>query len=204
MTTVEYKSREKILKGILIGRRFIQALDALAFSQSYHTGTRKDGVTPEHQHQVEQCLHALGLKELIDEEGTIVTILLHDIREDHGIPSHVIRDRYGMDIEHSVELMTVKVKGETWRKDPEQYYWQISNDPRASIAKGCDRIHNLNSMHGVFKPEKKKSYIEEVEKFFIPMLKKASDNFPQQYFAYMNLRQTLKAIVNHVRVGLPK
>jgi (p)ppGpp synthase/HD superfamily hydrolase len=202
MKTAEFDRREKLLKGMLLGKGYHKALEAMAFAERLHDGLRKDKVTPEFQHQVEQALHAFCLKDLLDEEGTLITILLHDVREDKPIPAHTIRDRFGMEIAQSVELMTIKVFGEDWRKDPEQYYWQQAFDPRASIAKGTDRIHNLNSMHGVFKPEKKEQYIEEVEKFFIPMLKRASDHFPQQYYAYMSLRQSLKAIVNAVRGGL--
>jgi (p)ppGpp synthase/HD superfamily hydrolase len=200
--TPEFDRREKLLKGMLHGLGFYRALETMTFAQRLHTGTRKDKVTPEFQHQVEQALHALTLKNLVDEEGTIMTIMLHDTREDKPVSSSMIREKWGFEIELSVDCMTVKQFGESWRKDPEQYYWQQAGDVRASIAKGTDRIHNLNSMHGVFTPAKKQAYIEEVELLIIPMLKQASDNFPHQYYAYMNLRQTLKAIVNHVRWGL--
>ncbi len=36
----------------LLGRQWHLASEALEFAQAYHTGTRKDGVTPEMAHQV--------------------------------------------------------------------------------------------------------------------------------------------------------
>lgn len=62
---------------------------------------------------------------------------------------------------------------------------------RASIVKPADRIHNNNSMVGVFSTEKQIEYVNEVEKHFLPMIKKAEGLFPDQFMAYMNAKLIL-------------
>jgi hypothetical protein len=57
-------------------------------------------------------------------------------------------------------------------------------------------------MIGVFTPEKQQAYVHETEKYFLPMLKTASNLHPMQYLAYMNIRTILKTQVNLVKAGL--
>lgn len=65
-------------------------------------------------------------------------------------------------------------------------------DPIASLAKGIDRMHNHQSMHGVFSAEKQKSCIEETETYILPMLHVARNQFPQQEAAYQNIKHVLQ------------
>src|SRR3990170_8235289 len=81
----KFQKKLLTLRNQLIGARFHHALAALEFAMKYHTGTRKDGVTPEFQHQVEIALYALTLPDLMHREEVIATILLHDVREDYGV-----------------------------------------------------------------------------------------------------------------------
>jgi hypothetical protein len=52
-------------------------------------------------------------------------------------------------------------------------------------------MHNLQTMVGVFTFEKQKTYIVEVRVLFLPMLKAARRNFPQQVLAYENIKHVL-------------
>ncbi len=67
----------------------------------------------------------------------------------------------------------------------------MATDPIASIGKGGDRMHNLQSMIGVFTKDKQKNYVTEAENKIIPMLKLARRNFPQQELAYENIKLVL-------------
>ncbi len=200
MTAKRFEKLKLALKYYLIGREWTKALEAFAFAEKHHIGLRKDGETPEFQHQIEIALRITTLKNLRNEEKCIIIALLHDIREDHKIQSSEIEAQFGIEVREAVDAMTVKFNG--WRKSSEEYYDTISQNVLASIVKGCDREHNLNSMNGVFKHEKKLSYIEEVEAHILPMLKKAADLFPDQHLAYMSIRHSLKSIVSHVRFSL--
>lgn len=190
------------LRQQLIGARYYGALAALDFAMAYHTGTRKDGITPEFQHQVEIALYALTLADVKYREEVIATIMLHDVREDYGITQYEISELFDDNdfagrVGRAVENMTKEWRGE--RKDEVLLFEAMANDPIASIAKGCDRIHNLGSMVGVFKIEKQKEYLEEVDRLFIPMLKAARKRFSYQHNAYMNILHMMRSQYELIR-----
>ena len=98
--------------------------------------------------------------------------------------------------------MTITKKHNGIKKSDQQYYQDCSEDVHASIAKGSDRIHNVNSMIGVFSKEKQLAYITEVEEQFLPMIKRAEGMFPDQLPAYLNIKHMLKSQVALVRAGI--
>lgn len=193
----KFEKKLLTLRQQLVGARYHHALAALEFAIRFHTGVRKDGITPEFQHQVEIALFALTLPDLMYREEVIATIILHDVREDYDITDREIRDLFFQDNEfaarvaRAVENMTKVFRGV--KKDEAQLFEAMSQDPIASIAKGCDRMHNLQSMVGVFKLAKQKSYIQEVHDLFLPMLKKARRLFPHQVNAYENIKHILQS-----------
>ena len=199
----KFQKKLLTLRQQLIGAKMFHALSALEFAIKYHTGMRKDGVTPEFQHQVEIALFALTLPDLMYREEVIATILLHDVREDYNITDREIRDLFFQDTEfaarvaRAVENMTKEFRGT--KKDEVELFNAMSEDPIASIAKGCDRMHNLQSMVGVFKLEKQKEYIKEVYELFFPMLKKARRLFPYQVTAYENIKHILESQIQLIQ-----
>lgn len=190
----KFEKKLLTLRQLLIGAQYFEALAALEFAKGFHLGTRKDGVTPEFQHQIEIALFALTLPDLMFREEVIATIFLHDVREDYHVTDAEIRVLF-QDLVFAnrvclaVENMTKEWRGE--RKDEVELFEAMSKDPIASIAKGCDRIHNIGSMMGVFTIEKQKIYVQEVHDLFLPMLKKARRIFPHQTRAYENIKFVL-------------
>lgn len=174
------------LRYFLLGKEFYLAADALEFASVYHNGFRKDGITPEFQHQVE-IAHYLRtlLPSFIHPEETLTAAILHDVTEDYGVLSSTIADRYGDVVSVAVNLLDKN------GKTPEVYYKGIAGNPIASIVKGGDRIHNIQSMVGVFSPEKQAKYIKEVEEHFFPMLKLARRKHVRQENAYENIKHVL-------------
>jgi len=191
------------LRQQLIGARYHHALAALEFAHRFHTGVRKDGVTPEFQHQIEIALFALTLPDLMFRQEVIATIMLHDVREDYGVTSAEIRELFFEDsefaarVDRAVENMTKEWRGV--KKDEKALFEAMSQDPIASIAKGCDRIHNVSSMLGVFTVEKQKIYIQEVVDLFLPMLKRARRLFPHQVNAYENIKFVLQTQMDLIK-----
>ncbi len=202
-TQAEFQKKLLTFRQYLIGARYFNALKALEFAQKFHSGTRKDGFTPEFDHQVSIALFALTLPDLIHREEVITTIILHDVREDYDISDREIRglftDRDFADrVSRAVENMTKEFRGQ--KKNENLLFDAMSEDPIASIAKGCDRIHNLQSMAEVFTLEKQKKYIKEVIDLFFPMLKAARRNFPAQVLAYENIKHMLKSQIQLIEV----
>ncbi len=185
-----YTKLEIALRYYLKGAKFNTALAAMDFGLSWHKGLRKDGVTPEFQHQIEIALYCISLKGIVDEEMTITAALLHDTIEDHENAEHKMMDKFDEKVMRICRLL------DKTGKKPEDYFAWIAKDSVASIVKGADRVHNVNSMVGVFTKEKQAKYVAEVEQHFLPMLKTARKNFPKQMDAYFNISHMLHSQVN--------
>ncbi len=182
----DYEKMKIALRYWLLGKGYYKAVEAMAFAEKFHNGTRKDG-QHEFSHQVSQAnvartlIHHFNFKEEV-----FIVIFLHDICEDKGISYEEIEAKFGIVVKNAVRLMTKVYQG---IKIPnEQYYTAMAECEIASICKGLDRVHNLMSMLNGFKPEKRMSYIEETKQFTIPMLKLARRNFPFQEGAYENIK----------------
>jgi len=59
--------------------------------------------------------------------------------------------------------------------------------------KGADRIHNVQTMLGVFDLAKQQEYIHETEEYILPTLKEARRRFPHQEPAYENIKHMLQS-----------
>lgn len=175
----------------LHGRNYMNAAEALHFAANYHQGVRKDGKTPEFDHQL-RVTHYLRTLEgsLMYPEATLTTGILHDVVEDYGVAVSEIIANFGDQVGEAVSVIS-KVRDGV-RRSTEEYYHSNGENPIASICKGGDRIHNHQSMPGVFSPEKQESYIEdESKKYILPMLKRARRKFPRQELAYENIKTIL-------------
>lgn len=198
MTRFEKLDNE--LKKYLIANNFFAALNAYDFAKGLHIGLRKDGVTPEFQHQIEIALYATTLRGVIDEEKLIMCILLHDAMEDYDIAHKEMQASFGDEVFEAIWCVTKVYQGV--KRDPVALFESMAKNHLASMTKGLDRIHNQQYMQGVFSHGKQNFYIGETEDFILPMLKQADRNFPQQHLAYMNVRVMLKSQIALIRAML--
>ncbi len=202
----KFQKRKLVLRQQLIGAGYFDALVAMEFAERYHTGTRKDGHTPEFDHQISIALYALTLPNLIHRQAVIATIMLHDVREDYEITDGEIVALFPRDavfarlVADAVDRMTKVVRGE--KRDEKALFDSMAADAIASIAKGCERVHNLQSMVGVFTVARQRQYIAEVNEFFLPMLKKARRNFPHQVTAYENIKFVLTSQIELIEASM--
>jgi (p)ppGpp synthase/HD superfamily hydrolase len=181
-----------------LGRNYLDAADMLETSREMTLGLRKDGVTPAVGHPVEVTLFTRTFdRTLISPQITYIVNLGHDLREDYGVTLEWLAERYGEEAARGIDSMTKKVGGVV--RPPEEVYARQAEDPHGSIAKGADRIHNFQSMPGVFTLEKQELYIDEAETFIIPMLKRARRNFPAQEPAYEAMKFMLRSQIEMVR-----
>jgi (p)ppGpp synthase/HD superfamily hydrolase len=181
-----YDKMKIALRAFLQGRKYFRALRAMDFAEQRHNGKRKDG-QPEFSHQVSQALYAITMVDLLMfPEETICVIFLHDIIEDKGVTHKELVELFGEVIGDATLKMSKVVDG--MRIPDEIYYKILSTCPIASVAKGFDRVHNLMTMLGGFKPEKRASYIEETLNKTVPMLKIGRRSFPEQQPVYENIK----------------
>jgi (p)ppGpp synthase/HD superfamily hydrolase len=213
-----HKKRLLVLRHLFVGAGFYEALAALEFASLHHVGTRKDGVTPEFDHQIQIALHAFTLPDLIHREATMATIMLHDVPEDYNVSSTEVRsifsDRdFAIQVSEAVTLMTKTFRGRKLYTPDDavrdgglpteaEFFDRMAENAIASIGKLCDRVHNMQSMVGVFTKAKQAGYVEEVERLFLPMLKAAKRKHPRQTLAYENLKWSLSSQVELIKAAL--
>jgi len=182
----------------LLGRGYYLALEALEYASHFHTGKRKVGITKEYAHQL-----AIGhfvktiAASLEHPEETLAAVFLHDVCEDYGIGPEEIEARFGPMVRETVWLLTKTFRGQP--KAPGEYYGAIAHHRIASIVKGADRIHNVQSMVGVFNLEKQKEYLQETQDYILPALKEARRLFPRQEPAYENIKHMLRSQIELLR-----
>jgi hypothetical protein len=89
-----------------------------------------------------------------------------------------------------VYVLSKKHRGEV--KTLEAYHKELGEDPITIIVKGSDNSHNVQSMHGAFKPEKIASYLEDTKANKLPLLRLGRKLFPEYHFAFAGLSFMLK------------
>lgn len=155
------------------------------------TGLRKDGRTPEFQHQLEIALLITTLPNLLHPAETLTLALLHDVMEDYVGQEEYIRTTFGESVYRRAQILN-KYHADGTEKDEVKYFAECASDPVTSIVKGCDNSHNQSSMHGVFAKPKVFHHIKRCAVRVLPMLKSARGTFKDQYDAYENLKYILR------------
>ena len=102
-----YLSMQYFLLGVKVHDRTYQvAYDALLFAADYHVGYRKDGTTPEFQHQLEiGHLIRTMLRGLMFPAETLAAVFLHDTPEDYGVKRAILEEKFGPRVAHATALL---------------------------------------------------------------------------------------------------
>ena len=186
-----YDRRRTALRSWLSGRSYHHALEAMAYAETHHTGLRRDGLTPEFDHQIGIVSYLSTLHpHLRYPQETYSVGFLHDVAEDYAVSGEEVRGRFGDRVADGVLAMTKEWRGV--KRDAEEVARVQAEDPVASIVKGADRMHNHNTLVGVFTPEKIAAYVVETRTSIMPMLQRARTLHPYQDGAYQNVRAVLR------------
>lgn len=187
---IDIQKAKVIIRYWLLAKEYYRASKAFELAKSKCVGLRKDQKTPEIYHPLALIFYLKTLsKYLIYPEETFVIGFIHDLGEDYGFTITDVEEKFGQICSRSFEKITKK--SEIMVKNTQAYYKGLSEDPIASIVKAADRIHNHQSMYGVFSEEKIAEYLKETQDFVLPMIKIARRNFPEQEAAYENAKHIL-------------
>lgn len=176
------------LRNYFAGKGYQIAIKALNEVCKY-PGLRKDGVTPIFVHMLSTAYYLKSFDHLFHKTADVyfAVALLHDSVEDGFTSGNDISKSYGENISRYVAILDKSGRVES------SYYKALAEDPVASVIKGSDRIHNCQTMVGVFSIEKQRKYIEETRSKVIPMLEQAADNFSWLDPIYENIKLVLSS-----------
>lgn len=146
---------------------------AFAFAVRAHTGqVRKDG-TPYISHPLKA---AEILTQLHVDEDTLIACLLHDVPEDTSYTLEDIEDEFGSKVSFLVDGIT-KLSKVHYRNDMvdrqieslKKLFIHSAQDPRIILIKLADRLHNMQTLDAIPKPEKRERIARETLEIFVPI-----------------------------------
>ncbi|MAE51960.1 MAG: bifunctional (p)ppGpp synthetase/guanosine-3',5'-bis(diphosphate) 3'-pyrophosphohydrolase [Micavibrio sp.] len=147
-------------------------IDAFNFAKKMHEGQTRSSGEPYYTHPVEVASILAGMKM---DTGTIVTAILHDTLEDTDATYDELSKMFGQDIADLVngvskltriESQTIEGKqAENFRK----LLLAMSEDIRVLIVKLADRLHNMRTLDGISKPEKRRRIALETLEIYSPL-----------------------------------
>ena len=191
-----FKNEETLfLKGYLKGLNLNEAIRAVNIAEEYHGGVYRISGEPyiSHPIRIASALISLGVKD----SEILVGAILHDVLEDTSITEDVLFSEFSKEAVDIIIRVTNKPD-----MSKEEYYDQISRNPKATIVKLADRCHNVSTMNH-FNLSKIKKYIKETEDYVLPLCSIASYMFPEwsneiYYMKYHieSIMEMTKGIIN--------
>lgn len=161
------------LKGQCKARKQYGALRAIVLADKLHEGQKRKSGMDYIVHPLRVASALLALK--IDSEELISTAMLHDVYEDCNVTEYDMIFKYGID-EKVAKNVTILTKNKGMSTD--EYYENIKKSPVCILVKIADRCHNVSTMAGVFSDKKIAEYIEETEKYVLPLCKYGKEYYP--------------------------
>ncbi len=159
----EWEHMVSFIRHTARAKGFRNTLKALDFAIEAHEGTpRKNSRIPYIYHPLNVACHCYAMG--VEDDDILAACLLHDVVEDtpHTLEDLPVSER----TKELVDLMTKK-EGQ----EKEAYYRALKKDPAAALIKCMDRCNNMTTMAWGFTRKKIYDYIEETEKYVLPLLK---------------------------------
>jgi GTP pyrophosphokinase len=180
-------------------RIYRPALDALAFMEEHTIGYRKDKITPNWVHPVEVAAYLLTIQHsLRNPVAVIAGALLHDVVEDGNVTIAKLVEMFGEEIALAVKRVSKVIEGTKVISLDDHFFWMLDN-PHSPVIKGADRINNQGTMIDVFSPEKQMEYVDESQRYILPMLKEARRKYADQEPALQNIKLILENQICMIR-----
>lgn len=194
MNTTETSKLKQALKYWILGKattdsEWYDVLRAMVLAEKYHQKTRKNG-SPEFSHQLNIVSFLRTLTPLLENPVSVmITAFLHDTYEDYPESEEEIKLQFPDQYNYIIRVSKVRNGNKI---SYEQYFSEMANCLICSVVKAVDRIHNISTMQGIFSDDKQRAYADvELRDWFLPMLKTARNEFPQQESVYENLKTVL-------------
>lgn len=192
------------MTGYVNGAKLTESQKALTFAKDCHKlQKRKDG-KPYYIHPLMMACQATAMN--INNDHVVASILLHDVVEDCDVTLEELP--VNDEIKHIVDLLTFNPENivftNTFEKEQAkaEYYEKIKTSKEACLVKIIDRCHNVSSMAGVFSRMKLKEYIDETNRYVIPLIRYVKDFYPEYRDQLFLLKYQIKSLLIAITAGL--
>ena len=126
---------------------------------------------------------------------TIVTALLHDVVEDTVATVEEIEELFGPKIGELVDGVTklsqLEYKSESSRQAENfrKFVLALSNDIRVLLVKLADRLHNMQTLHYITKPEKRLRIARETMDIYAPLAERLGMHQMKDELEYLSFAE---------------
>ena len=126
-------------------------------------------------HPLTMVCQALSMH--IYDDDILCALLLHDVVEDTNttLEELPVND----ETRELVRLMTKDPHPKDKAAAKNVYYAELKKNPKAALVKCFDRVNNLSNMALGFTRDKMVEYVEETEKYIVPLLRVIKDEAPE-------------------------
>lgn len=145
---------------------------AYEYAKEKHEGQFRSSGEPYYTHPVEV---ASILAELKMDPATIITAILHDTIEDTDATYEEVEKKFGTevaDLVNGVSKLT-RIESQTLEGKQAENFRKLllamSEDIRVLLVKLADRLHNMRTIEGISKPEKRRRIALETLEIYAPL-----------------------------------
>lgn len=145
---------------------------ATDFARHYHEGQTRSSGEPYYLHPLEVASILATMKM---DTATIVTAILHDTLEDTDATYEELEKKFGKDVADLVNGVSklTKIESQTAKGKQAENFRKLvlamSEDIRVLLVKLADRLHNMRTIDGIEKIEKRKRIALETLEIYAPL-----------------------------------
>ncbi|MBR6321409.1 MAG: helix-turn-helix domain-containing protein [Lachnospiraceae bacterium] len=165
-------------KTVLTERKLYQTAKALPFAREKHKDQKRKGEQKEVSyinHPLTMVCQALSMQ--IYDDDILSALVLHDVVEDTNTALEDLP--VGEEARELVRLVTKDPHPSDKAAAKKSYYEAIAKNPKAVLVKCFDRVNNLSNMALGFTRDKMADYVEETEKYIVPLIRVIKDEAPE-------------------------
>ena len=159
-------------------RKLNQTARMMSYAREKHKGQVRKGEQKEVayiNHPLTMICQALSMH--IYDDDILCALLLHDVVEDTNttLEELPVND----ETRELVRLMTKDPHPKDKAAAKNVYYAELKKNPKAALVKCFDRVNNLSNMALGFTRDKMVEYVEETEKYIVPLLRVIKNEAPE-------------------------
>ena len=145
---------------------------AVDYARKMHEGQTRSSGEPYYTHPVEVAEILASMKM---DPATIVTAILHDTLEDTEATYQDLEKLFGAEVASLVNGVSklTKIEGQTVEGKQAENFRKLllamSEDIRVLLVKLADRLHNMRTLDGIQKPEKRRRIARETLDIYAPL-----------------------------------